>query len=185
MSDETIARRYANALADVAVKAGSSEEIKGELKSWEDLIFSSDDLSAAFANPSIAHSSKENVLESLIKRSKPSVTTANFLRVLLKNSRLTNLPSINKKLGSELEERNGIVTGSVISARELSDEEKKAFEEGVGQMTGKKVRLGYDIDESLIGGSVTRIGSTVIDGSVRTQLVRLQEKMINSQPGIV
>lgn len=180
MSVETIARRYANALADVAVKNGNSEDLKEELKSWEDMIFSSKDLSAAFANPSIGQESKVSVLETLIKRSNPLPTTANFLRVLLKNSRLTELPSINKRLHSVLEDRGGIITGIVISARDLSGDEKKGFEESVGQLTGKKVKLTFKIDKDLIGGAVTRVGSTVFDGSVKTQLLRLEERMINT-----
>ncbi len=67
---------------------GRQKKLKNELDSWQELIFSSNELSHAFANPSIAHASKENVLEALIDRSKPSLTTANFLRVLLRNSRL-------------------------------------------------------------------------------------------------
>lgn len=180
MNVETIARRYANALADVAIESGKNELVKGELESWENMIFSSRDLSAAFRNPTIPHASKENVLERLIEQSKPSVTTANFLRVLLQNSRLTDLPAINKKLTSVLEERSGIVTGKVVSARKLSDEERAAFEDSLRKAEGKEVKLTFEIDEGLIGGAVTRIGSTVFDGSVKTQLDRLEEKMINS-----
>ncbi len=180
MNVETIARRYANALADVAVKSGKNEAIKGELDSWENMIFSSKDLSAAFRNPTIPHASKESVLERLIEHSKPSTTTANFLRVLLRNSRLTDLPAINKKLAAVLEERSGVVTGTVVSARKLSDEEKAAFEDSLRKAEGKEVRLKFEVDEGLIGGAVTRIGSTVFDGSVKTQLDRLEEKMINS-----
>src|SRR3982751_5941568 len=100
MSVETVARRYAVALADVVLKSGETETVKSELKLWEDLIKSNNDLQTAFANPAIAHSSKEKVLESLLAKTKPSKTTANFLRVLLRNGRLTELREINEKFAS-------------------------------------------------------------------------------------
>ena len=180
MSVETVARRYASALADVAIKSGDPEGIKAELGDWNTMIFSNSDLSAAFANPSIAHAHKEKVLEQLISKTAPSTTTANFLRVLLRNSRLIELPAINDKLAVVLEERSGIVSGSVISARELSEDEKQGFANQLNSTTGKNVKLSFKVDEDLLGGAVTRVGSTVFDGSVRTQLDNLREKMIKS-----
>jgi F0F1-type ATP synthase delta subunit len=98
MSVETIARRYANALADVVVKSGNTDEVTSELNTWQQLISSNPDLNTAFGNPSINHARKERVLETLISRSNPSRTTANFLRILLRNARLTELPVITDKL---------------------------------------------------------------------------------------
>lgn len=178
MSVETIARRYASALADVVEKAGEADLVKGELRSWEEMIWSNLDLYTAFANPSIAHTRKEKVLESLLSRATPSKTTSNFLRVLLRNSRLTDLPDINEKFVSVMEERRGIVNASVRSAHELSDGEKKDLKAGLEKITGKTVNLEYEIDHDLIGGVVTRIGSIVYDGSVRTQLENLREQLM-------
>ena len=127
MGVETIARRYAGALADVVVSSGNSEEVAAEINSWNELMKSNQDLRSAFGNPSIAHMSKEKVLESLIGKTGPSKTTANFLRVLLRNSRLTELDSIATKFADVLEERSGKLSGSVISARELSGEEKDSL----------------------------------------------------------
>lgn len=180
MGVETIARRYAGALADVVVPAGQTEEVKNELDSWQELIFSSNELSHAFANPSIAHSSKENVLEALIDRSKPSLTTANFLRVLLRNSRLMDLPAINEKLASVLEVRSGVASGTVISSRELNEAEKAGFVENLQKVTGKQVKLTFSIDPKLIGGAITRVGSVVYDGSVKSRLENLKEQMSKS-----
>ncbi|NNE66252.1 MAG: ATP synthase F1 subunit delta [Pyrinomonadaceae bacterium] len=176
----TIARRYAGALADVVVSSGSSEEVTAELNSWNELIKSNQDLRSAFSNPSIAHLSKEKVLESLIGKTGPSQTTANFLRVLLRNSRLTELDSITTKFVNVLEERSGKISGTVISARELTGEEKESFKNSLLEKTGKEVKLEFGVDPELIGGAVTRVGSTIFDGSVRTQLDSLREQMIKS-----
>ena len=180
MSIETVARRYAIALADVVTKTGETETVRSELKSWEDLIRSSNELREAFGNPAIPHPNKVGVLESLIQRSQPSKTTSNFLRVLLKNDRLTDLAEINERFGSELEERSGFVSAQVTSARELSDAEKAELRASIAKLTGKQVKLNFDINCDLIVGDVTRIGSTVYDGSVKTQLQNLKEQMIGS-----
>ena len=180
MSVETIARRYGTALADVVLKTGETEMVKSELKTWEQMIASSGDLRNAFGNPSIAHISKERVLESLISKTNPSKTTANFLRIVVRNGRLTELSEINDKFEAVLEERGGNVLAEVTSARELSEDQKRELRSNLEKLTGKHVHLNFGIDPSLIGGVVTRVGSTVYDGSVKSQLENLKEQMIAS-----
>ena len=179
MSQETVARRYATALADVVTKNGETETVRAELKSWEELIRSSNDLRTAFLNPAIAHASKERVLNSLVERARPSRTTSNFLKVLLKNDRLAELDEINRRFEQELEERSGVVTAHVTAARELNDGEKAQLQANLTKLTGRTVKLEFGIDKDLIGGVVTRIGSTVYDASVKTQLENLREELVN------
>lgn len=179
MSVETIARRYGTALADVVLKKGETDTVKSELETWEEMMASNSDLMSAFRNPVIAHLDKEKVLESLIARTKPTRTTANFLRVLLRNSRLTELAEINDKFAATLEERAGRVVAEVVSARELSEDHKRELRSNIEKLTGKHVQLNFGIDPSIIGGVVTRVGSTVYDGSVRTQLENLREQLVN------
>jgi F-type H+-transporting ATPase subunit delta len=179
MSNETVARRYGTALADVVLKTGETETVKAELKIWEQMIATNADLQSAFANPAIAHLDKEKVLESLISRANPSRTTANFLRVLLRNSRLTELAEINDKFASVLEERSGHVSAEVTSARDLSEGQKQELRANLERLTGKQVDLRFGVDPRIIGGVVTRIGSTIYDGSVKTQLENLKEQLVN------
>lgn len=178
MSVELVARRYASALADVVLKSGDTETVTAELKSWEEMIAGNKDLADAFGNPAIAHARKEAVLESLVEKTRPSRTTANFLRVLLQNNRITEIAAINERLASELEARAGILHGQVTSAHELSETERAELKASLEKTLGKQVRLDFEIDKELIGGVVTRIGSTVYDGSVRTQLENLREQLI-------
>jgi F-type H+-transporting ATPase subunit delta len=179
MSVETVARRYATALADVVMKSGETDTVKSELKMWEDLIIANPDLQTAFANPAITHLNKEKVLESLLEKAKPSRTTANFLRILLRNSRLTELKEINEKFKSVLDERSNVVTAEITSARPLTESEKADFQANIARLTGKKVNLNFNINENIIGGVVTRVGSTVYDGSVKTQLETLKQQLVN------
>lgn len=178
MSVETIARRYASALADVVLNNGETAAVRTELKKWDELIASNVDLNNAFANPAIAHSKKEGLLEGLIGKTGPTRTTANFLRVLLQNNRLTDLPAINQKFESVIEERSGLVQAYVSSAHEVSESQKNELRTNLEKLTGKTINLNFRIEPELIGGVVTRVGSTVYDGSVRTQLENLREELM-------
>ncbi len=179
MSTETIARRYSTALADVVKDASETETVKIELASWGELFQNNDDLKTVFSNPAITHANKEKVLNSLIARTKPSKITANFLKVLLQNGRLADLGDINTRFASVLEERSGVVSAEITSARELPADERGEFERNLEKITGKKVKINYAIDKDIIGGVVTRIGSTVYDGSVKTKLENLKEQLVN------
>ncbi len=177
MSTETIARRYAIALADVVTKTGDAESVKQELVTWNEMIKASADLQSVFASPAIQHTAKEKLLETLIAKASPSRTTANFLRVLVKNDRIGELEQIQERFEEELAARSGLVVASVVSARDLPEGEKGAFQANLEKLTGRKVEIEYAIDPEIIGGVITRIGSTVYDSSVRTKLANLREEL--------
>ena len=179
MSNETIARRYSSALADVVLASNEAETVKSELGIWSVMMGANAELSNIFSNPTVLHAAKEKVLEGLIKKTGPSKTTANFLRVLLQNGRVADLPQINERFTAVLNERGGLISAEIIAARELPKAEKSEFEKSLAKLTGKKVNLNYVINEDLIGGVVTRIGSTVYDGSVKTKLENLREQLVN------
>ena len=180
MSTETIARRYGTALADVVLETGETETVRSELREWELQILSNADLQKAFDSPAIAHLEKEKLLDTLIAKTNPSKTSANFLRVLLQNGRLTELREINDRFAAVLEERSGVVAAAITSARELPENERNEFRSKLEKLTGKKVDLNFKIDKEIIGGVVTRIGSTVYDGSVKTKLENLKAELINA-----
>ena len=177
MSSQTVARRYASALADVVIPRNEQTQVREELAVWDRMIQSNPALLEAFSNPTVAYEQKAKVLNELIARTKARQTTANFLRILLKNQRLAELPEVNAKLDQVLDERSGVVSAQVTSARPVSDSMKLALEKKLAEITGKRIRLSFGTDESLLGGIVTRIGSTIYDGSVRNQLKRLGEEL--------
>ena len=164
MSVQMIARRYASALADVVIERDETREVQEELNTWERLIQSNTNLQEVFRNPTIALDQKRAVLNKLIERAKPRQTTVNFLKVLVQNHRLTELGEINRKFADVLDVRGGMIAARVTT-------------ETLTSLTGKKVRVSFATDAELIGGIVTRIGSTVYDGSVRNQLQQIKEKM--------
>ena len=173
MSSQTIARRYATALADVILAQNEAAEVSGELADWGQMFAANPALLEIFGNPTVGYEQKQRVLSELIERARLRATTANFLRVLLKNQRLADLPQVTAKLSQILDERSGVISADVTSAQTLPAATTAALSESLGKITGKKVNLNFDTDESLLGGIVTRIGSTIYDGSVRNQLERL------------
>jgi len=177
LSSETVARRYALALADVIIERGEEAQVKEELDAWEKMIVGNGSLLEAFSNPTVPYEQKGRLLNELIARTKVVATSANFLRILLKNQRLNELPHVNAKLAQVLDERAGVISAQVMSARPVADDIKASLNEKLGGITGKRIRLSFGIDETLLGGIVTRIGSTIYDGSVRNQLKRLGEEL--------
>jgi F-type H+-transporting ATPase subunit delta len=177
MSVQTVARRYASALADVVLEHGEAHEVQEELRGWEQLIQSSPNLQEVLRNPTIALDQKRAVLNKLIALTKPRPTTANFMKVLLQNQRLTELGEINRKFAEILDVRAGMVAAMVTTARSVPEVAQQELHEKLLLLTGKKVRINFATDPDLIGGLVTRIGSTVYDGSVRNHLQQVKEKM--------
>ena len=177
MSVQTVARRYATALADVVLQRGEAREIQDELNAWEEILQTNANLREVFANPTIALDKKRAVLNKLIGMTQPRPTTVNFLKVLLQNQRLTELGEINRRFAQVLDERAGVVAATVTTAGPVSDDAQQRLRAKLLDLTGKKVRIDFAVDPELIGGLVARIGSTVYDGSVRSQLQKIQQKM--------
>lgn len=177
MSSQVVARRYATALADVVLSRNEAREVQEELLQWEKLIKSSPLLEEVLQNPTIPYDQKQKALKDLIARTKVRPTTANFLQVLLKNQRLTELSEINRRFAMLLDERAGVVGAEVVTARPIDESMKSNIEQQLGKLTGRRVRVSFATDENLIGGVVTKIGSTIYDGSIKNQLDQLGKRL--------
>jgi len=175
LSLQTVARRYAVALADVAIERREEREVQTELEQWASMLETNPQLKEVFANPTVAYDQKRTVLEELISRSRVRETTGSFLRVLLKNQRLSQLREVVVRFRAVLDERGGVVAANVTTARPIPEELKNTLHETLTAATGQKVRLSFTTDETIIGGLVARIGSTIFDGSVQSHLERLSE----------
>lgn len=174
---QTVARRYATALADVVTARGEAQAVQQELRDWEQLMQSNEQLMEVFRNPTIPYEQKRKVLNALIARARVRPTTANFLQVLLQNQRLPELSEVNRRFAQVLDERSGVVSAEVTTARPVPPSTQESLRTKLAAMTGKNVRLSFTTDEELIGGIVTRIGSTIYDGSVRNQLQQVKERL--------
>jgi len=177
MSVQQVARRYATALADVVLQHGEAREVHDELIVWEEMLQANANLREVFANPTIPLDKKRLVLNRLVEMARPRSTTINFLKVLLQNQRLTDLNEINKRFAQILDERAGMVAATVTTARGVTQDAQHRLHQKLVALTGRNVRIDFAIDPEIIGGLMTRIGSTVYDGSVRSQLQQIKEKM--------
>jgi F-type H+-transporting ATPase subunit delta len=172
-----LAQRYAAALADAAQERKAGETLKRELAEFTGLVAGSAELRNLLASPAVARETKQDVVRKLIERLKLSAELRNFVFVLIDQDRTAMLEEIRTAFEAELNQRMGIVEAQVISARELSAEERKRLGRALERVTGKKIEARFHLDTKLIGGTTVKIGSTVYDGSVRQQLNRLRAQL--------
>lgn len=194
MSVIAVARRYAEALADAATERNQVEQIDRDVRIFAEMMKSNRELHDLFASPIVSQTDKLKVLEALIDRLLPdagtttigehkaghlraSRMTANLLRTLLSHHRLHHLAVVYEQFRREINERKGLIVAEVTTATEVGAAEQAKLGRTLEQMTGKQVEFKFKTDAALIGGVVTRIGSVVYDGSVRTQLQEIRERL--------
>lgn len=180
MSVTTIANRYARALADVITERGEMNEVVAELNGFAGMMTGYEQLRAVFASPVISTERKRNVLNELLAKMQLRQTTNNFLWLLLDNSRLHNLDQMLRALARELDARTNIVSAEITTARAISQQEESMLADKLRAATGKQVRLQFRTDPAIIGGVVTRIGSLVYDGSIKSQLAQMKKRLLNA-----
>ncbi len=177
MSVTTIARRYAEALADVALARNQVEQMDADLRTFAEMMRTSRDLHDLFASPVVSQRDKGKVLDAIINRAQPGPMTANLLRTMLTNYRLHYLSETYDQFRRIINERTGVVVAEVTTAQPIGPAEQASLGRRLQQMTGKTVEFQFKTDPSLIGGVVTRIGSVIYDGSVRTQLQEIKQQL--------
>jgi F-type H+-transporting ATPase subunit delta len=180
MTATAVAARYAGALADIVTSAGSAvrpQDALAELRAFEGTLRSSPDLYNVLISPAIPGSRKKAVVGRIADDLQVSRITRNFLFVLIDHQRVPALTEILNTFEAVLDERLGFVRAEVASPRELNNEQRASLNATLERLTGKRIRMRFTVDESLIGGVVARIGSTVYDGSVRGQLQFLERRL--------
>ncbi len=174
------AARYARALAEVVLTPGSGVEVTAvvsQLRGVEDLLGQSAELRHVMNSPAVASSKKRGVIAQLSGALGLAAKVQNFLYVVIDHRRMNQLPAIREAFETAIDEAMGFVRADVTSAQSLDDPQRGSLEAELRKLTGKQVRMQFGIDESLIGGAIARIGSTVYDGSVRGQLESLGRRL--------
>ena len=172
-----LALRYAAALADVALEQKNGDQIRRDLASFADAFESSADLRNFLESPPISREVKHSVIGKIAQQMNLVPAVRNFVFLLLDHRRTEMLREIQQTFDTELNARMGIAEAEVISARGLSDAQKRELTAALERRTGKKIEAKFHEDEALLGGAIVRVGSTVYDGSVREQLSRLREQL--------
>jgi F-type H+-transporting ATPase subunit delta len=175
----SVARRYARALFQIGVDAGSVEALGQELSDLAALFEQSVELRQALVNPVFKPSEKRAILDRLLPRVTPSPVVQRFSALLLDRGRITLLPAAARAYRELSDAHAGRVRAVVTSAAPLSAGDLERVRRSLERRTKKKVMLEAEVDPSLIGGLVARVGDLVLDGSVRTQLETLRDKLLN------
>jgi F-type H+-transporting ATPase subunit delta len=174
------ASRYARALADIVLAPGSAvkpADAVAQLAAVDETVAGSAELRAALLTPAIRASRKHHVMQLLLERIGVSSLIRNFVYVVIDHRRIGILSEIRAAFERRLDESLGFVRAEVTSASELDQGRSANLESELSHLTGKKMRLRFDVDPALLGGVVARIGSTVYDGSVRGQLRVLRRRL--------
>ena len=177
-----VASRYARALADLIAKTKlDASAVVAQLRSLSDAFQASAVLREVWESPAITVEQKHKVLDALaVKAGVTARPVRNFIAVLIDQNRIALLPEIAAQLELELNARGGRIDADIVSARELTAEQRSALLAEIARVTGKIVLPRYSTDQSLIGGVTVRVGSTIYDGSVRGQLQRMRRQLIES-----
>ncbi len=169
--------RYARALFELALEDGVEETVADELAALERLAGESDEFARLLHSPLLTRDEQRRAVGLVAQRTGLGRLTARFLETLARNRRLDRLARIAAAYRALLAEHCGEITATVIAARALDETEEKALADWISADRGRRVTLDTRVDESLLGGLVVRIGSTMIDGSLATKLKKLERAM--------
>ncbi len=190
MTSGAVSKRYARALVEAvadpqapaaaaAQAAGRDLEAVGrELDAFAQLLRDQRDLRGFFANPGVQRGAKEALLDRLASGLGLGPMVATFLRLLLEKGRLGALEVVVRVYQHLMDERLGRVRAAVTTAAPLDEATRGHLADRLGAVAGRRAVLGVTIDAGLLGGMVARIGDTVYDGSLRTQLARIREQLL-------
>jgi F-type H+-transporting ATPase subunit delta len=177
MIPSAILGRYARSLAEIAFEENLEQPITEDLKTYNEIFRAVPDLLEAFHTPAIPRETKEKLLAEVMARYPVNIITSNFLRILLQHNRIRFFPQIVDGYFKSVNERKGIVTARVTTVAPLSPRDLKSLEARLAGITGKTMNLELKTDAGLLGGIVVQVGSTIFDGSIRTQLSEMRRRL--------
>lgn len=178
MIERRIVRRYAAALFAGASKAGLVDRIESDLGLVSYTLESSPDLLDALGSPLVSESKKCEILRAIFE-GKLDAITLSYLDLLVRHRREQAMAQTEREYVAIANEARGVVTARVVSAVELTADERERLRLALGRVTGGTVQLSAELDPQLIGGLFVRIGDTIIDGSIRGRLAALREQMLS------
>lgn len=179
MNGDTVAQRYAHALFAIGREKGLKqiEEYGAALAGLNGLYAASESLKRLFRAPIIAPSEKDKVVQRLLDDLKADATLRNFFRLLAEKSRLDLLPGIARVFSRLADEAAGIARGTLITAVPLDDKKRSSVVAALGKTATRQLKLDFEVNPSILGGIVLRMGDTVMDASLKAQLNTLKENI--------
>jgi F-type H+-transporting ATPase subunit delta len=177
MSTESVARRYAQALFELALESNELGAIRRELGAFVEVQAESAEFRAVASSPLCSDEARDRMVEELGQRLGASALVVSLVRLLGRRRRLGVLSELDRQFGELCDEHQGVLRATVRSATVLGEDYRSRLRAEIEQATGKKVVLRCEHDPTLIAGIVTQIGDRVVDGSIRGKLEQLRQSL--------
>jgi F-type H+-transporting ATPase subunit delta len=172
-----LAERYAAALFDLADEQKALDEVAGDLKRLRDMLRESADLRRLVRSPVLSREDQGKAIGALAEAAGLGRLTQNFLGLTAKNRRLFAVPEMIEAYLAKLAERRGEVTAEIVAAQPLDERQRSRLDEQLRAAVGAKVAVDVRVDPSLLGGMIVKVGSRMVDASLKSKLHRLQIAM--------
>lgn len=178
MTSRTAAARYARALLDVATKESVDlEAIARELDEFNAFLNEQTVLQRLMLNPAVPAPRKRSTMAEITKLSGFTPVVSKLLILLAERDRLALLSDLSAIYHDRLAHRQNVVRAEVMSAEPLSPDRVDAIEKKLAAVTGRRVSMKTSVDKDIIGGVVARVGGTIYDASIATQLKKIRERL--------
>lgn len=171
------AGRYSTALFELAGEEGSRDRVEADLIQLQDALDESDDLMQLIRNPMYSRDEQQKGIGAVADKMDVSPIVGNVLGLMAQKRRLFALPEMIAGYKALMADERGEMSAEVTAARPLSDAQQNALAEKIKGATGKDVKLNVNVDPDIIGGLVIRVGSRMIDTSIRSRLNNLHNAM--------
>ncbi len=172
-----LAGRYAKAIFEIGSQQGGLDKIGADLRTFAKAMKESPELEQTLTSPAIKRSDRRKVVDALLQRLGVVSVTRNAVYLLLDGERLSALPMISREIDRMIEAKAGRVAAEVTSAKPLDPTQLSQITAALEKLSGKKVSVSTRQDPDLLGGVVAKVGDTVYDGSLRTQLRNLRDEL--------
>ena len=177
MLENAVARRYAQAFFALAVEKNLVDKLESELKVIVDTINENAELKSVMDHQLISPGEKKAIINNIFSQ-EVSETTLDFLDIVIDKYRATYVAGIYDEFVTSANETRNMADARVKTAVDLTESDLEAIKDKLAAATGKTIRLQSELDPSLIGGVVVRIGDKVIDGSLAGRLEKLKENLL-------
>jgi F-type H+-transporting ATPase subunit delta len=175
--DTTLAKRYAKALVAIGQERKALESYGSSLSALLEMTETSKEFKEVLINPVFTKDDKKAIASSIMEKMGTEPIVRNFVSLLIDRKRIDQLPGIVKAFQQLIDDISGIKRGTIVSASPLGAEEISKVTEALSHISGTKVLVTAEVDASLIGGLVAKVGDQVFDGTIRTQLNQLKESL--------
>jgi F-type H+-transporting ATPase subunit delta len=172
-----VASRYATALFDLALEANAVDAVKGYLDRFDALTAESADLTRLVRSPVFSADEQVAALSAVLDRAGISGLASNFLKLVASNRRLFAVRDMIRAFRELVAEHKGQATAAVTVAEQLKDQHVEALRAALNSVTGKHVDLDVKVDPAIIGGLIVKLGSRMVDSSLRTKLNAIKHAM--------